>query len=100
MTEPDDVLRGHIRIPEHVVFRQFEDETVLLNLHTGTYHGLNATGGRFLELARETGSLMTAAQQIAAEDNHPVDDVVRDMIELCRGLAVRDLIEIDDAPPG
>ena len=29
------------RIPQHVVFRGFATETVVLNLETGKYHGLN-----------------------------------------------------------
>jgi hypothetical protein len=96
----DEVLmHARIRVPEHVVHRSFEAETVLLNLHTGTYHGLNPTGGRMLELLRETGSLLETAETIAREDNHPVDDVARDLAKLCRELAERDLIEIDDSPP-
>jgi hypothetical protein len=28
-----------VRLPEHVVYRSFEAETVLLNLRTGEYYG-------------------------------------------------------------
>jgi hypothetical protein len=97
------LLRARIRVPEHVVHRDFESETVLLNLRTGTYHGLNPTGGRMLELLRTTGSLLATAEAISREDNHPVDEVARDVAKLCSDLAERDLIEIDeidDRPPG
>ena len=41
---------AHVSIAPHVVYRSFATETVILNLQTGRYHGLNKTGGRMLEL--------------------------------------------------
>jgi hypothetical protein len=43
-------LNDHLRIPDGVATRQLGGETVLLNLETGTYFGLDAVGSRFLEL--------------------------------------------------
>ena len=37
------------RVPDHVVYRKYVRETVILNLDTGTYHGLNRSGGKMLE---------------------------------------------------
>src|SRR4051794_41962271 len=48
------MLGSKATVPEHVVFRTFEAETLLLNLESGQYHGLNATGGRMLGLLKET----------------------------------------------
>ena len=39
-----------LRIPPHVVTRKVGEETVILNLDSGTYFGLDPTGSRFLEL--------------------------------------------------
>src|SRR3954454_1637552 len=44
------MLDAVVEISDHVVHRSFEEETLLLNLETGQYHGLNETGGRMLEL--------------------------------------------------
>ena len=93
-------MRAHIRVPEHVVSRAFEAETVLLNLRTGSYHGLNATGGRMLSLLRETGSVLATAETISEETSHPVEDITRDLTRLCTGLAERGLIELDVAASG
>jgi hypothetical protein len=90
------VMRAHVRIPSHVVHRSFEQETVLLNLHTGAYHGLNETGGRMLTLLAETGSVRSTADAIARETSHPVEDVERDLTQLCADLAERGLIELDE----
>lgn len=40
------LLAARPPVPDHVVYRAFVDETVVLNLDTGRYHGLNAVGGR------------------------------------------------------
>jgi hypothetical protein len=84
-----------VRIPDHVVFRPFGRETVLLNLKTGQYHGLNRTGGRMLEVLADVGDTDVAAGTIAAEFSRPTDEVSRDMAELCAALAERSLVTID-----
>ena len=91
------LARAHVRVPDHVVYRAFDAETVLLNLETGTYHGLNETGGRVLEVLRETGSTVAAAEAVAAEFAQPVEEVTRDVVELCQVLASRGLIEVSAA---
>ena len=45
----EDILSARPAVPDHVVYREFVNETVVLNLETGTYHGLNPSGGRMLE---------------------------------------------------
>ena len=39
----DEILDSRVVVPENVVLRAFEAQTLLLNLDTGTYHGLNDT---------------------------------------------------------
>jgi hypothetical protein len=85
-----------VRLSENVVFRSFGSETVLLNLTTGNYHGLKGSGGRMLEVLVEQPDLDTAAQRLAEEYGHPVEEVKKDMLELCRTLAERSLLEIED----
>ena len=89
------------RVPEHVVYRSFEAETVLLNLRTGQYHGLNPTGGRMLELLEETdGSIGKAVEKLAAEYGKTVEEIAEDMIAFCAALAERGLIEVDERETG
>lgn len=83
-----------IRLPEHVVFRRFPAETVLLNLQTGQYHGLNPTGGRMLEVLGEVGTIAEASVRLAEEYEQPLDEVREDMRGFCADLADRGLIEI------
>ena len=89
---------GRIVVPEHVVHRAFEAETVLLNLRTGQYHGLNTTAGRMLELLEETHDARATAEQMASEFDVELEMVTRDLEGLCNALLERGLIEIDERP--
>jgi len=89
---------SRVRVPEHVVYRSFPAETVLLNLQSGTYHGLNTTAGRMLEELERTDSLGRAAAVIADEFGQTRSLVQADICELCRSLLERGLIEVDAAP--
>lgn len=84
-----------VRIPDNVVFRPFGEEMVVLNLGTGQYHGLNRSGGRMLEILAEVGDTAVAAPMIAAEFGHPLEDVARDLAELCTALEERSLVTIE-----
>lgn len=84
---------SNVRIPEHVVHRTFPTETVVLNLRTGKYHGLNPTAGRMLELLGDHGEVDPTAKLLAEEFGHSVDEVRRDLEQLCHELLERELIE-------
>ena len=84
-----------VRIPDHVIHRSFAAETVALNLETGHYHGINATGGRIMDLLRENGGDVDAAAEcLAAEHGHEVQEVAPDVREFCAALAQRGLAEV------
>jgi hypothetical protein len=84
-----------VRIPDQVVFRTFVSETVVLNLTTGRYHGLNTTAGRIMELFRQSDDAGTVADRLSAETGQPLEVVEQDLSQLCRDLVERGLIEVD-----
>jgi hypothetical protein len=92
------ILSSTASVPAHVVYRTFVEETVVLNLETGKYHGLNVTGGRMLEALEREPDVATAAATLAEVYDRPVAEIEADLIEFCEGLLDRGLIEID--PPG
>jgi Coenzyme PQQ synthesis protein D (PqqD) len=87
-------LHARARVPEHVVYRTFVRETVVLNLETGRYQGLNVTGGRILDLLVADETVGGAAQRLAEEYRRPLGDVERDVCEFCEDLLDRGLIEM------
>jgi hypothetical protein len=106
MMPPPNKVRPEmrVRVPRHVVHRDFPAQTVILNLETGKYHGLNPTAGQMLS-ALETGETVAAAAKVVATKmNMPIADVERDLCELCFSLLERGLVQpVDpddrDAPP-
>jgi hypothetical protein len=96
MRDTSSLLGARIRIPQHVVYRSFPSETVMLNLQTGRYHGLNATAGSMLEALEQAGSLRDAARAVAERHAQPQDRVERDLRTLCGALLERGLVELDD----
>jgi len=84
-------------VPHHVASRAFPTETVLLNLNTGQYHGLNPTGGRMFEVLDECGDPEAAAGRLAEEFQQPLETVRSDLHELCRSLVERGLLETEVA---
>jgi len=93
--DPTSLLNEKVRVPQHVVYRSFPSETVVLNLNTGRYHGLNVTAGRMLETLERAPNVRAAVLSLAAEYEQPAEVVERDLCELCRSLLDRGLVEID-----
>jgi len=91
-----ELIQMTIVIPDHVVFRTFAAETVILNVQTGQYHGLNNTAGSMLKALQRTGELRAAARDLAAEFSQPIKRVEHDLRTFCESLRTRGLIEISD----
>ena len=95
-TDPDTLLSARLRLPQHVVHRNFVAETVVLNLQTGKYHGLNSVGGRMLEVVNEAPTVREAAELIADEYGQDPGAIEADLLAFCRDLLDRGLLEAAD----
>jgi hypothetical protein len=94
-----ELLTARVRLPQHVVHRSFVAETVVLNLKTGKYHGLNPTAGRMLEALAAAPTAGAIVPELAREYGVEPAKVESDLIALCQGLLQRGLIEMVDADP-
>ena len=93
----EDILKSRAEIPDHVVFRSFVAETVILNLNTGKYHGVNPTGGYMLELLKKFGSIEQSAATLASECGLELEDAQNDLSDFCVELEQRGLIVVKNA---
>ena len=91
------ILDSRVQIPDHVVYRSFVAETVILNLNTGKYHGVNPSGGFMLELLDKLGSVEDAAAALAREYGLSPEQAADDLCEFCIDLEQRGLITRSDA---
>jgi PqqD family protein of HPr-rel-A system len=94
-----DLLAAQLRLPQHVVHRSFVAETVVLNLNTGQYHGLNRTAGRMLEALQGAPSAAAIVPELAREYGVEAAQIESDLRTLCQGLLERGLIEIVATEP-
>jgi hypothetical protein len=76
------------------VHRSFAHETVVLNLKSGRYHGLNPTAGRMLAELETGARVGEIAERLAEVYERPVVEIERDLTELCLDLLARNLIEL------
>ena len=86
-----------VRVPDHVVHRSLAHETVVLNLKTGRYHGLNPTAGRMLAELETGAPLRDIATRLGEVYEQPLEEIQTDLATLCLDLAERDLVELVDS---
>lgn len=85
-------LADPVTLSDDVVAREVGEETMLLDLASGTYFGLNPVGGRFWQLLEEGRSVTECRDCLLAEfdvEEHVLDE---DLRALLADLANRGLI--------
>jgi PqqD family protein of HPr-rel-A system len=90
-----DLADSHISVPDHVVRRAFPDETIVLNLESGQYHGLNQTAAAMLEAVSDgTTTPAQAAASLAEKYGQQVEVVREDLLSLLSELVERGLVHV------
>jgi coenzyme PQQ synthesis protein D (PqqD) len=88
-------LRGsRVSVPDHVVFRDMAQETVLLNIRTGRYHGIDPIGAHFFEVMRSGDPLARVAGVLADDYKQPIERIEHDLAAFCAEMASLELIEL------
>jgi hypothetical protein len=85
-------LDTHLSVPPQVMSRLVGDETVLLDLASGIYFGLDGVGKRIWESVGEGLSLGETAAAIAAEFEVDESQAQADLIEFATDLVERGLL--------
>jgi len=77
-----------------------EGEAAVLNLKTGVYYGLDDIGASIWRMLNEPRRVDELIDALLGEYEVDREECQRDVIELVGELAVRGLVEINDAPAG
>ena len=93
-TSWNSLRRCRATVPPHVVFRVLAHETVLLNVDTGQYHGLDLIGGRFFEVINDAPDLQAASAVLAKEYGQTAERIEADLATFCSDLRELGLIEL------
>ncbi len=83
-----------ISVPPEVVFRELARETVLLNVKTGQYHGVDPVGARFFGAMRDAANVAAACDRLAAEFEQPVGRIRADFVAFVGAMEERGLIRL------
>ena len=89
-----EIQHFRIAVPPEVVFRSLAEETVLLNIKTGQYHGVDPVGAQFFEAMREAANVAAACDSLAATFGQPLDVIRSDFTSFADALLQRELIEL------
>ena len=96
MTPPNshEVRLLKIKLNDDVVFRDLSGESVLLNLSTGTYFGLNEVGTRVWALLTELPDVDRAIAALQAEFDVDPAQLDKDVRDLVQQFAAKGLLQI------
>jgi Coenzyme PQQ synthesis protein D (PqqD) len=86
-------LSEKITIPAHVMAREVGDETVILDLATGTYFGLDEVGGRIWQLLAQGQTLGGIVTTLVGEYEADASVIEQDLLQLMAELEKRQLVQ-------
>ncbi len=83
-----------VSIPEQVLFRDLDGESVLLHLGSGQYFGLAEVGTLIWHLLVEGRSLDEIKEEIVAEYEASAEEVKNDVLRIVEELSQNGLLEV------
>ncbi len=92
-SQPVASLNAQARIPEGVLFKELAGETVLLNLNTGVYFGLDPVGSRIWQLIQDSRPLHQILTILLDEFEVDQTRCETDLIQLVSSLCEHGLLE-------
>lgn len=89
-------LPTKVKISDDVLFQEVAGDTVLLNMESEYYFGLNATGTRVWELLSQDESPESVFQVLKQEYKTDETQLRTDLAQLIAHLAAKNLVTIED----
>ena len=87
-------------VPAHVLIRHLDGESVLLNLESERYFGLDATGTRMWELVTSQPCIALALEKLQEEYEVEPDVLQSHLTQLMSGLVENGLLQVLPADVG
>lgn len=89
-------LQGKVSIPDGVLVRELQGESVLLNINTESYFGLDDVGTRMWAVLTDSPSIQAACDRLLAEYEVDPRQLSADLRTFIDKLAELGLIKISD----
>jgi len=87
-------LMDRVIVPSHVLVRVLDKESVLLNIETERYFGLDETGTRMWQLVTAASKIEAAYQQLLDEYDVEPDLLRENLTELVGRLVENGLLQV------
>jgi len=84
-----------VRVPEDVLISNLQDESVILNLNSERYFGLDNVGTRMLTVLSTSNSIEAAYESLLTEYDVDPHLLRRDFISLIENLVEQGLLNIE-----
>jgi Coenzyme PQQ synthesis protein D (PqqD) len=85
---------NRVVVPQHVLVRHLDGESVLLNLESERYFGLDATGTRMWQLVTTEPNVGAAFDKLLAEFDVEPEPLRNHLNELLSGLVENGLLQV------
>jgi hypothetical protein len=83
-----------VRVPDDVLISNLQEESVILNLDSERYFGLDDVGTRFLSVLTTSDSIEAAYQKLLSEYNVDSESLRHDLIALVENLIEQGIVQI------
>lgn len=83
-----------VRVPDDVLISNLQDESVILNLNSERYFGLDNVGTRMLTTLNNSDSIEAAYESLAEEYDVDRQVLRQDMLSLIENLLQQGLIQV------
>lgn len=83
-----------VRLPDDVLISRLQEESVILNLDSERYFGLDDVGTRFLSVLTSADSIEAAYQSLAEEYDVDREVLRQDLVALIQNLQQQGIIEV------
>ena len=89
---------SRLRVPEDVLVSELDGESVILNLKTESYFGLDQVGARMCTAVTSAGSVQEAYDTLAEEFDVDPARLRDDFVKLLDNLLEHGLLEVQPQP--
>ena len=88
-------MTGRVTVPDHVIVRQLGDESVMLDMASGYYFGLDPVGARIWQLLLETSSLAEIVERLAQEYDVTPEQANSDLVRFVEELKAHGVLNVE-----
>lgn len=85
----------HVVVPDHVLIQELDGESVILELDSENYYGLDDIGTRMWQLLCDAGTIQEAFDTLLLEFDVEPQLLQRDLQDLISQLAAKGLLQLD-----